>query len=110
MKERARTEKKNGNPTQTYGHEVQLLTPMAQSRPHDTLRTHKITSYHLMEVQNKALTNLKHTMLFSYTDDCHCAFDLNTPRPASVTQGLQEYIIHTKCSLGTLNKEVEVHD
>ena len=71
QRKRARTEKENGNATERYGHQVQLLTPMTPSRPYDTLRTHKITSYHLTEVENKALTNFKHKM-FSYTGDCHC--------------------------------------
>ena len=80
QRKRARTEKENGNATEMYEHQVQLLTPMTPSRPYNTLRTHKITSYHLTEVENKALTNFKHKM-FSYTGDRHCAFDLNTTRP-----------------------------
>ena len=104
QRKRARTEKENGNETEMYGYQVQLLTPMAPSGPYDALRSHKITSYHLTEVETKALTNFKRT-LFSYTGDCHCAFDLNTTRPTSVTKGLQEYVIH---SSSTLNKETQV--
>ena len=103
-RKRARTEKENGNETEMYGYQVQLLTPTASSRPYDVLRSHKITSYHLTEVETKALTNFKCT-LFSYTGDRHCAFDLNTTRPTSVTKGLQEYVIH---SSSTLNKETQV--
>ena len=100
-RKRARTEKENGNEVEMYGHEVQLLTPMAPSGPYDSLRTHNITSYHLTEAETKALTNFKH-ILFSYTCDRHCAFDLNATRPASVTKGLQEYVIHNS---NTLNEE-----
>ena len=104
QRKRARTEKENGNETEMYGYQVQLLTPMASSGPYDVLRSHKITSYHLMEVETKALTNFKCT-LFSYTGDRHCAFDLNTTRPTSVTKGLQECVIH---SSSTLSKETQV--
>ena len=53
QRKRARTEKENGNATEMYGHQVQLLTPMTPSRPYDTLRTHKITSYHLRKLKTK---------------------------------------------------------
>ena len=49
-RKRARTEKENG---EMYGHQVQLLIPMTSSGPYNTLRTHKIASYHLTETETK---------------------------------------------------------
>ena len=90
-----------------YGHQVPLLIPMASSGPYNTLRTHKIASYHLTETETKALTDFKHTM-FSYTCDRHSAFELATARPDSVTKGLQEYVIHNSSSLSKEIQSTEV--